>query len=294
MQQSPLSLQLPTPSKQLWPTKGESMSTSIFDLTGKVVAITGAAGGIGMAVCRQLGSSGATIVMSDFNEGTLNEGKRELEKAGVKVESFVCDASNEKDVIAFFDFISGKYGVADVLVNNAALGNHRAPQDTSLEEWNRVLSISLTGYFLNAREFSKLLLKAEKPGVLVNISSIAGSSAIGRGNLAYSTAKGGVNQFTRELAIEWAKSKIRVNAIQPCSVNTPGWRKWVEEEGEKARVLMETLVRGIPLGRVAEPEDIAAAVHFLASDASSMITGTILPVDGGNLAYNAGGTLGDY
>lgn len=270
------------------------MTTAIFDLSGKVVAVTGAAGGIGMAICRQLGSSGATIVMSDFNESALNEGRAELEAAGIQVATFICDTSNEKEVIAFFDFISSKYGVADVLVNNAAQGIHTAPQDTSLEEWNRVLATSLTGYFLNAREFSKLLLQAKKPGALVNISSIAGSSAIGRGNFAYSTAKGGVNQLTRELAIEWAKSKIRVNAIQPCSVNTPGWRKWVTEEGEKAKVLMETLLRGIPLGRIAEPEDIAAAVHFLASDAAAMVTGTVLPVDGGNLAYNAGGTLGDY
>ncbi len=100
--------------------------------------------------------------------------------------------------------------------------------------------------------------------------------------------------MTRELAIEWAKSKIRVNAIQPCSVNTPGWRKWVETEGEAAKPLMATLLRGIPLGRVAEPEDIAAGVHFLASDAAAMVTGSILPVDGGNLAYNAGGNLGEY
>lgn len=270
------------------------MTKSIFDLSGKVVAVTGAAGGIGMAICRQLGSNGATIVMSDFNEATLNEGKAELEAAGIKVDSFVCNTSNEEEVVAFFKFIAGKYGVADVLVNNAAAGTHTPPQDTSLEEWNRVIGTSLTGYFLNAREFSKLLLKAKKPGALVNISSIAGSSAIGRGNFAYSVAKGGVNQFTRELAIEWAKAKIRVNAIQPCSVNTPGWRKWIEEEGEKAKVLTAKLVSGIPLGRVAEPEDIANAVHFLASDAAAMVTGTILPVDGGNLAYNAGGTLGDY
>lgn len=270
------------------------MTTGIFDLTGKVVAVTGAAGGIGMAICRQLGSSGATIVMSDINEAALNEGKAELEKLGVNVLSFVSDTSNEKEVIAFFDFIASKYGVADILVNNAAIGTHTPPQDTSLEEWNRVLATSLTGYFLNAREFYKLLLKAKKPGALVNISSIAGSSAIGRGNFAYSTAKGGVNQFTRELAIEWAKSNIRVNAIQPCSVNTPGWRKWIETEGEKAKVLTAKLISGIPLGRVAQPEDIANAVHFLASDAAAMVTGTILPVDGGNLAFNAGGTLGDY
>jgi NAD(P)-dependent dehydrogenase (short-subunit alcohol dehydrogenase family) len=156
------------------------------------------------------------------------------------------------------------------------------------------MNTSLKGYFLNAREFSRLVLAAKKPGAVVNISSIAGSSAIGRGNFAYSVSKGGVNQLTKELAIEWATAKIRVNAIQPCSVNTPGWRRWVETEGEKARILMARLLEGIPMGRVAEPEDIANAVHFLASDAAAMVTGTILPVDGGNLAFNAGGNLGHY
>jgi gluconate 5-dehydrogenase len=107
-------------------------------------------------------------------------------------------------VIALFKYVSKEYGAPDVLVNNAAQGIHTPPQNTSLEEWNRVIGTSLTGYFLNAREFAKLVLAAKKPAAVVNISSIAGSSAIGRGNFAYSTAKGGVNQFTRELAIEWA------------------------------------------------------------------------------------------
>jgi NAD(P)-dependent dehydrogenase (short-subunit alcohol dehydrogenase family) len=270
------------------------MSTNIFDLTGKVVVITGAAGGIGMAICRQLGSSGATIVMSDIDEVGLDRSKKELESKGITCKTYKSNTSVESDVIDLFKFVSKEFGAPDILVNNAAQGIHTPPQDTSLDEWNRVLGTSLTGYFLNAREFSKLVLAAKKPAAIVNISSIAGSSAIGRGNFAYSTAKGGVNQFTKELAIEWAKSGIRVNAIQPCSVNTPGWRKWVETEGEKAKALTTLLVRGIPMGRVAEPEDIANAVHFLVSDGAAMITGVILPVDGGNLSYNAGGTLGEY
>ena len=270
------------------------MSKSAFSVAGRVVVITGAAGGIGMEVCRQLGGDGAKLIMSDIDEVGLAAGKKELESKGISVVTFIGNSSSESDVIGLFKFVAKEFGVADILVNNAAQGTHTPPQDTTLEIWDKVIGTSLTGYFLNAREFSKLVLTAKKPGVIVNISSIAGSSAIGRGNFAYSVAKGGVNQLTRELAIEWAKSKIRVNAIQPCSVNTPGWRKWIEVEGEEAKLLMDLLVSGIPLGRVAEPEDIAHAVHFLASDAAAMITGTILPVDGGNLAYNAGGTLGDY
>jgi NAD(P)-dependent dehydrogenase (short-subunit alcohol dehydrogenase family) len=270
------------------------MSRNVFSVAGKVVVITGAAGGIGMEVCRQLGGDGAKLIMADIDEVALAAGKAELEESGISAFTFRANSSVESDVVSLFKFVAEKFEIADILVNNAAAGTHTPPQDTTLDIWNTVIGTSLTGYFLNAREFSKLVIAAKKPGVVVNISSIAGSSAIGRGNFVYSVAKGGVNQMTRELAIEWAKSKIRVNAIQPCSVNTPGWRKWVKAEGEEARPLMELLVRGIPMGRIAEPEDIARAVHFLASDAAAMITGTILPVDGGNLAYNAGGTLGDY
>ena len=267
---------------------------SNFDVTGKLAVVTGAAGGIGMAVSRQLGGAGATIALVDIDEKTLAIGKAELDSKGIKAQTFLGSAAIEADVIRIYKEIHDSMGVPDILINNAAQGIHTPPQDTTVEEWDRVMNTSLKGYFLNAREFSRLVLAAKKPGAIVNISSIAGSSAIGRGNFAYSVSKGGVNQLTKELAIEWATAKIRVNAIQPCSVNTPGWRRWVETEGEKARILMTRLLEGIPLGRVAEPEDIANAVHFLSSDAAAMITGTILPVDGGNLAFNAGGNLGHY
>ncbi len=267
---------------------------SNFDVSGKLAVVTGAAGGIGMAVCRQLGGAGATIALVDIDVHTLTSGKAELDSKGIKSHTFLGSAAVESDVIRIYKEIHESIGVPDILVNNAAQGIHTPPQDTTVDEWNRVMDTSLKGYFLNAREFSRLVLAAKKPGAIVNISSIAGSSGLGRGNFVYSVAKGGVNQLTRELAIEWATSKIRVNAIQPCSVNTPGWRRWVETEGEKARILMTRLLEGIPMGRVAEPEDIANAVHFLCSDAAAMITGTILPVDGGNLAFNAGGNLGHY
>lgn len=274
--------------------EGEIMISNIFRLDGRSVVVTGGAGGIGSAVCRQLGKHGARIFLTDVDQGAINRTVRSLSDEGISVSGYICDLSNEEAVVAFYKQIREEFGAPSILVNNGAQVIHVAPQDTSIADWERVIGTSLTGYFLNAREFFKGLQIEKQPGSIVNISSIAGSSAIGRGNLAYSVAKGGVNQMTRELAIEWAKSKVRVNAIQPCSVNTPGWRKWIETEGEEARILTDLLISGIPLGRVAEPEDIALAVHFLACDASSMITGVTLPVDGGNLAFNAGGTLGEY
>lgn len=267
---------------------------SAFSVKGKIAVITGGAGGIGTAICRQLGSSGATVLIADVDQAGINRNIATLSAEGIKIFGYRTDSSNEDEVVALFEEIAATHGTPDILVNNAFQGFHTPPQDTPLSEWQRVIAVCLTGYFLNAREFGRRVISAQKPANIVNISSIAGSSGLGRGNFSYSVAKGGVNQMTRELAVEWARSKIRVNAIQPCSVNTPGWQKWMAQEGDEARKLNELLLSGIPLGRVAEPEDIAWAVHFLASDASSMITGVVLPVDGGNLALNAGGTVGNY
>jgi NAD(P)-dependent dehydrogenase (short-subunit alcohol dehydrogenase family) len=265
---------------------------SVFDLNNRIAIVTGGAGGIGRATCKQLGSFGARIALLDINPKSMDDAAAELKGLDIDVQTYVCNAGVESEVDATYARVAKEMGTPDILINNAAAGIHTPPQDTTLQEWDGVIALSLTGYFLNARAFSRLVIAAKKPATIVNIASIAGSSAIGRGNFAYSVAKGGVIQMTRELAIEWATLGIRVNAIQPCSVNTPGWRAWVESEGEAARKLNDHLLKGIPLGRVAEPEDIAHAVHFLASEASSMVTGVILPVDGGNLAFNAGGTLG--
>ena len=264
----------------------------IFDLNDRVAIVTGGAGGIGRAICKQLGAFGARIALIDIHQQGMDDAAVELNGIGVEVHTYLCNASMEAEVDATYARVATEMGIPDILINNAAAGIHTPPQDTTLAEWDRVIALSLTGYFLNARAFARLVIPGKKSAAVVNIASIAGSSAIGRGNFAYSVAKGGVIQMTKELAIEWATLGIRVNAIQPCSVNTPGWRAWVASEGEAARKLNEHLLKGIPLGRVAEPEDIASAAHFLASDGAAMITGVILPGDGGNLAFNAGGTLG--
>ncbi|MEV4624244.1 SDR family NAD(P)-dependent oxidoreductase [Asanoa sp. NPDC049573] len=266
-------------------------NTDAFDLSGRVALITGAAGGIGRAVARALGARGAALALVDVRGPELADAAAELSETGAKVWSDVVDITDEAAVEGLLDRATDALGTVNVLVNNAAIGTHTAPEELELAVWQRIIEVDLTGGFLMARAVARRLIAAGGPGAVVNLSSIAGSTALGRGNFAYSVAKGGVNQLTRELAIEWASLGIRVNAIQPCQVNTPLFRTLVDTPGPDGPQLLARMVRGIPLGRLAEPEDIANAVLFLASDAASMITGAILPVDGGNLSLNAGGTL---
>ena len=129
-------------------------------------------------------------------------------------------------------------------------------------------------------------------GTAVNVSSIGGSTSLGRGNFLYGVSKGGVEQLTRELAVAWAPRGIRGNAVAPCQIAPDGLRALSASPSAEGR-LLDTFLRGIPLGRLVEPAEVAAAVAFLASDAAAMITGVVLPVDGGNLALNAGGTIGE-
>jgi NAD(P)-dependent dehydrogenase (short-subunit alcohol dehydrogenase family) len=165
------------------------------------------------------------------------------------------------------------------------------PQDLSYEEFKSCLEVGVLSTFMCAREAGRRMIAQGRGGSIINLSSIAGSAAIGRGSIGYSASKGAINQMTKELAIEWARYNIRVNAIQPCQVRTPGLVKQIEDESYLARKLTSEFMRGLPFERMAEPEEIAAAALFLASDAASIVTGVLFPADGGNLALNAGGTL---
>ena len=126
-------------------------------------------------------------------------------------------------------------------------------------------------------------------GSIVNVSSIAGVSSLGRGNLGFGVSKAGVEQLTRELAVEWATSGVRVNAIRPCQFVNEGLQALIDDPAQ--RPLVDRMISGIPMGRMGQPDEIAGPVLFLASPASSMVTGAILPVDGGNMALNPGGSL---
>jgi NAD(P)-dependent dehydrogenase (short-subunit alcohol dehydrogenase family) len=264
---------------------------SRFLLTDKVTVVTGWGSGIGREIALAFADAGADVVGLELIEELGLETAREVANRGRRALPLCCDVSDPERVTDAFATVDAEFGRIDVLVNCAFKGSHAHPADLAFDEWKGVLDVGVTAYFLCAQQAGRRMIAQKRPGVIINLSSIAGLSALGRGNFAYSVGKGAVNQLTRELAIEWAPYGIRVNAILPCQVRTPALQHLIDDPQFDSDTLVGTFLHGIPLGRLAETPDIANAALFLASDAASMITGILLPVDGGNLAMNAGGTV---
>lgn len=260
----------------------------LFDLTDRVAVVTGAGGGLGTAICAGLAASGADVALLDVNAETLDESAVGVEATGRRALRLQVDASDEDDVADAFGAIDDDLGRVDVLVNLAYTTTFGAPEDLTLADWEHAMRINLTSYFLCAQQAGRRMIAAGRGGSIVNMCSIAGTSAIGRGSFPYSVGKGAIVMLTKELALEWARHQIRVNAIQPCQFLTPGLK--VRLEDPALGPIRDKFLSGIPLNRLGEPREMVGPVLFLASDASSMVTGVLLPVDGGNLAMNAGGT----
>ena len=260
-----------------------------FDLTGRVALVTGggANGGNGHAIALALARYGADLFVTDVDEEGARQTAAEVRALGRRAEWQRADNGAPEEIRAAFGALDERFGRIDVLVNNVAAGYRSRPEDLSLADWQQVLRVILDGTFLCTQEAGRRMMR--QGGSVINISSIAGSSALGRGNFVYSVAKGGINQLTRELAVEWSPYGIRVNAIQPAQILTPALRRILADPTLDPDTIKGRMLRGIPLGRLGEPEDVAKAAVFLASDAASFVTGVMLPVDGGNLALNAGG-----
>jgi NAD(P)-dependent dehydrogenase (short-subunit alcohol dehydrogenase family) len=268
------------------------VSINWLDLTGRVAIVTGggANGGNGHAIAVELAKAGADVFVTDVDVPGADQTVREIEALDRRAVACRCDNGEADDILAAMVAFDQAFDHVDILVNNVAAGVRKRPEDVTLEDWQRVQRVNLEGTFLWSREAGIRMIRRGKGGAIINISSIAGSSALGRGNFVYSATKGGINQFTRELAVEWSPHKIRVNAIQPAQINTPAWRRIFEDPNLNAQKTRDRMLVGIPLDRFGEPEDVARAAVFLASDGASWITGHLLAVDGGSLALNAGGS----
>ena len=247
-----------------------------FRLDGRIAAITGGARGIGFETARLFVTAGARVVLLDLDADAAQRAAQDL---GPQVSSLPLDVAAEADVERAFDGIAARHGRIDILVNNAGTAVRRPTVELSLADWQRVVDVNMTGVFLCARAAARSMLR-QGGGAIVNTASIMGLSGGGLyPNISYQATKGAVVNMTRALAVEWAKAGIRVNAVAPT---------WVDTEfiaGLKGRPeLMEEIKRITPLGRLAQPAEVAHAILFLASPASAMVTGHVLAVDGGYLA----------
>lgn len=264
------------------------MNSALFDLTGKVAVVTGAAQGMGRAMATALAEAGADLVVVDRNEAGVQKTAEELGTLGRRVIAAVHDIAEPAQIRELFQTLDREFGRIDFLGNVAGESIMGAPEAIALEDVEQVFRNLVIGRFCACQEAGRRMIKAGG-GSIVNIGSIASMTALGRGHIAYSMAMGAVVQMTRELSTEWASRGVRVNAILPAQVLNPG----LEQRIAADPALKDKFLSGIPAGRFGHPSDIQGLSVLLASDASKWITGAIIPMDGGNLALNAGGSIGN-
>lgn len=244
------------------------------DLTGKVALITGAARGIGRACALALAESGADIFLGLRDVRSDGGLVGEIKSLGRKVLPLQMDISKISDIKAAFEILEKESGSLDILVNNAGIGPPNAIEDVTEEDFDYTIEVNLKGTFF-VSQYAGKLMKSNKYGRIVNLSSQAGFIALPTESV-YCMTKAGVAHLTKCFAVEWGKYNINVNAVAPTFIKTPGTEEWLSDQKFKKEILSK-----IVLGRVGIPKDVASAVLFLSSEASSLITGTTLIIDGG-------------
>lgn len=246
---------------------------------GPVAIVTGSSSGIGRAIATRLAAGGARVVVNSRDIARAKDAADEIISSGYEALPVAADVSRPEGGRVLVDAAVEAFGGLDVLVNNAGIPFVRPAEDISPEEWENVLATNLTGPFWCAQAAAKVML-TRRSGTIINISSVFGATAIA-GRAAYCTAKHGLDGLTQSLAVEWADRGVRVLSVNPGYVATP----FVQQTMSSGRFSASDIKRRTPLGRLAEPAEIAEVVAFLASPAASYMTGAQIPVDGGWLAY---------
>lgn len=252
------------------------MTSSTQRLQGKVALVTGAGSGIGAATALRFAQEGATVVLCGRRQAPLDAVVAQIKAAGGQAEAVQADVSDEAGFTAAINGAAERHGRFDVLVNNAMAFSWGAIEETSTADWHSNFSTSVDGTFWGTRAAMKLM--KTQGGAIINVSSICGM--LGTAYMAgYSAAKAAIVNFSRAAAAEGALSGIRVNVVVPAVVETPSTAGMLSDEATR-----KSTEKLIPMGRVGQPEDLANAILFLASDEASYITGAVLPVDGGRSA----------
>jgi 2-hydroxycyclohexanecarboxyl-CoA dehydrogenase len=244
-------------------------------LTGKTAIVTGGASGIGRACAIALARRGARVAVLDINEAGTRETVQSIQGAGGDAVALRCDITDEGQVERAVSEVVTRFGRIDVLVNNAGKGGGGSFHELPRPQIDQQIAVNLTGHLLVSQRVLRQMV-AQGGGRIVNIASEAATSGVDRAAV-YSAAKGGIVSFTKSLAKEYAPHKITANCICPGPVDSPLFQAFVQRDPERARRYIDR----IPMKRAGTPEEVAAAVTFLASDAASYITGIVLGVDGG-------------
>ena len=251
---------------------------SSFRLEGRKLVVTGAARGIGYAIARAAARAGATVALIDLEQTRLDEAAAKLrgEVDGAEVLTEICDVTSYEQVSAAAKALETRWGRTDTLVNNAGIAYHAPAETMSVAEWDRMLSVNLSGVFYCSQVFGVPMIEAGS-GTIVNIASMSGL-IVNRPQpqVAYNVAKAGVIMLTKSLAAEWAPHGVRVNAVAPGYTRTDLIEHLVDTD-----MCRDYWIGGTPLKRMGSPDEIANAVLFLASDVASYVTGETLVVDGG-------------
>ena len=260
---------------------------ALFDLTGRVAMVSGAAQGMGRAMALALAEAGADLMLVDLNAEGMQRTAEQIQSLGRRAVPVTCNVSDTDQIHSLFEQLDAEFGRIDFLGNVAGEGILKDPLEVTIEDVKAVLQNLVVGRFYACQLAGKRML-AQGKGSIVSLGSIGGYSALGRGHVAYGMAMAGVIQMTRDLSTEWSGRGVRVNCILPAQVWNPGLAARAEADPK----MLDVWLKGIPRGRFGQPDDIKGLAVLLASDASAWITGAIIPMDGGNLAMNAGGTKG--